>query len=442
MKICVIGTGYVGLVAGTCFAETGNDVICVDVDKRKIKILNKGVIPIYEPGLKELVDRNTKKGRLSFTTDLDKAVKESLINFIAVGTPPDEDGSSDLRHVLDVARAIGRAMNGYKIIVDKSTVPVGTADQVREILRQETDHPFDVVSNPEFLKEGAAIDDFMRPDRVVIGVDDSRAEALMNDLYSPFVRTGHPIIIMDVRSAEMTKYVSNAMLATKISFMNEISALCEKVGANVTMVRQGIGADRRIGHQFLFPGCGYGGSCFPKDIKALIHTADENGIELRILKAVEDVNERQKRLLIDKVKQFFGEDLSGKRFGIWGLSFKPRTDDMREAPSIVIINGLLEAGGRIRAYDPQAMEVAHRIFGDRITLVKDEYKAAKGANALLIITEWNEFREPNFELLHKVMKDPVIFDGRNIYASRKMGSLGFRYFSIGRLDEVGDLPPQ
>ncbi|HDH57117.1 MAG TPA: UDP-glucose/GDP-mannose dehydrogenase family protein [Bacteroidetes bacterium] len=442
MKICVIGTGYVGLVAGTCFAETGNDVICVDVDKRKIKMLNKGIIPIYEPGLKELVDRNTSKGRLSFTTDLDKAVKESLINFIAVGTPPDEDGSSDLRHVLDVARSIGKAMNGYKVIVDKSTVPVGTADLVREAIRKETDHPFDVVSNPEFLKEGAAIEDFTRPDRVVIGVDNSRVEALMKDLFSPFVRTGHPIIVMDVRSAEMTKYASNALLATKISFMNEIATLCEKVGANVTLVRQGIGSDRRIGHQFLFPGTGYGGSCFPKDIKALIHTAGTYGTQLKILEAVEAVNENQKRVLLEKVKRYFGENLTGKVFGIWGLSFKPRTDDMREAPSIVIVNGLLEAGGQIQAYDPQAMGEAQRIFGDRITLAKNEYEALKNADALLIITEWNEFREPNFDLVRKMMKNPVIFDGRNIYESKKMGAMGFRYFSIGRPDENGDQPPQ
>ncbi len=439
MKICVIGTGYVGLVAGTCFAETGNDVICVDVDKQKIKLLRKGIVPFYEPGLKELVDRNTKKGRLTFSTDLDEAVKESLINFIAVGTPPDEDGSSDLTHVLEVAQAIGKAMNGYKVIVDKSTVPVGTADLVRETVRKETDEPFDVVSNPEFLKEGAAIDDFMRPDRVVIGVDESRAEALMKDLYSPFMRTGHPIIIMNVKSAEMTKYASNAILATKISFMNEIAILCEKVGANVTLVRQGIGSDMRIGHQFLFPGCGYGGSCFPKDIKALIHTAKKFDYDLQILKAVETVNERQKEVLLEKVRNFFGHDLSGKLLGIWGLSFKPRTDDMREAPSIVIINGLLESGAKIQAYDPQAMGEAERIFGNRIKLAKDEFEAAKDVDALLIITEWNEFREPDFDHLRKSMKHPVIFDGRNIYESKKMGILGFRYFSIGRPEENGDI---
>ena len=359
-----------------------------------------------------------------------------------MGTPPDEDGSSDLRHVLDVARSIGKAMNGYKVIVDKSTVPVGTADLVREAIRKETDHPFDVVSNPEFLKEGAAIEDFTRPDRVIIGVDNSRVEALMKDLFSPFVRTGHPIIVMDVRSAEMTKYASNAMLATKISFMNEIATLCEKVGANVTLVRQGIGSDRRIGHQFLFPGTGYGGSCFPKDIKALIHTAGTYGTQLKILEAVEAVNENQKRVLLEKVKRYFGENLTGKVFGIWGLSFKPRTDDMREAPSIVIVNGLLEAGGQIQAYDPQAMGEAQRIFGDRITLAKNEYEALKNADALLIITEWNEFREPNFDLVRKMMKNPVIFDGRNIYESKKMGAMGFRYFSIGRPDENGDQPPQ
>lgn len=432
MKICMIGTGYVGLVAGTCFAETGNDVICVDVDERKIKMLNNGVIPIYEPGLKEVVDRNTSKGRLTFTTDLDKAVKASLINFIAVGTPPGEDGSSDLTHVLDVARAIGKAMNGYKVVVDKSTVPVGTADLVREAISKETKHQFDIVSNPEFLKEGAAIDDSMRPDRVVIGVDNSRVEALMKDLYSPFLRTGHPILVMDVRSAEMTKYASNALLASKITFMNEIAALCEKVGADINLVRQGVGSDVRIGHQFLFPGAGYGGSCFPKDIKALIHKAQSHGMRLRILESVEEVNERQKRVLTEKIKAHFGDNLKGKIFGVWGLSFKPRTDDMREAPSIAIINGLLEAGGQVQAYDPQAMEEAHKIFGDRITLVKDEYEAVHDADALLIITEWNEFREPNFEVMRNTMKNPIIFDGRNIYEPTKMAALGFRYFSIGR----------
>ncbi len=432
MKICIVGTGYVGLVAGTCFAETGNEVICVDVDERKIKMLNKGVIPIYEPGLKELVDRNTSKGRLFFTTDLDKAVKASLINFIAVGTPPEEDGSSDLRHVLGVASAIGQAMNGYKVIVDKSTVPVGTADLVRETVSKETKHPFDVVSNPEFLKEGAAIDDFMRPDRVVVGVDNPRVEALMKDLYSPFVRTGHPIIVMNVRSAEMTKYAANALLATKISFMNEMAALCEKVGADVNLVRQGVGSDLRIGHQFLFPGVGYGGSCFPKDIKALIHTAQTHQMPLEILQAVEAVNQRQKCVMVEKVKAFCSYKLKGKIFAVWGLSFKPRTDDMREAPAIEIINGLLEAGAIVQAYDPQAMEVAHRLFGDRIALMKDEYEAVQNAEALLIITEWNEFREPNFDLIRKALKKPVIFDGRNIYDPQKMASLGFEYFSIGR----------
>lgn len=432
MKICMIGTGYVGLVAGTCFAETGNDVICVDVDEHKIKLLSNGIIPIYEPGLKELVDRNTSKGRLTFTTNLDKAVKASLINFIAVGTPPGEDGSSDLTHVLDVARAIGKAMNGYKVIVDKSTVPVGTADLVRDVISKETRHQFDVVSNPEFLKEGAAIEDSMRPDRVVIGVDNARVEALMKDLYSPFLRTGHPIIVMDVRSAEMTKYASNALLATKITFMNEIAALCEKVGADVSLVRQGVGSDLRIGHQFLFPGAGYGGSCFPKDIKALIHMAQSHGMNLKTIEAVEEVNEQQKKVLVEKIKSHCGDDLSGKTFGIWGLSFKPRTDDMREAPSISVINGILEAGGSVQAYDPQAMEEAHKIFRDRIILVKDEYEAAQGVDALLIVTEWNEFREPNFEVLRNSMKHPVIFDGRNIYEPHKMATLGFHYFSIGR----------
>ncbi len=432
MKICIIGSGYVGLVAGTCFAETGNDVICVDVDERKIKMLNKGIIPIYEPGLKELLDRNVTKGRLSFTTDLEKATKASLINFIAVGTPPGEDGSSDLRYVLEVASSIGKFMNGYKVIVDKSTVPVGTADLVRETIRKETQFEFDVVSNPEFLKEGAAIDDFMRPDRVIIGVDNPRVEALIKDLYSPFVRTGHPIIVMDVRSAEMTKYAANALLATKITFMNEIAALCDQVGADVNLVRQGVGSDVRIGHQFLFPGVGYGGSCFPKDIKALVHTAQAHNQKLEILEAVESVNERQKHLLVQKVKKHFKGKLSGKTFGVWGLSFKPRTDDMREAPAIAIINDLLAANATVQAYDPQAMEEAHRIFKDRITLVKDEYEALVHADALLIVTEWNEFREPNFDLLHKSMQQPLIFDGRNIYEPHKMAALGFDYYSIGR----------
>jgi len=432
MKICMIGTGYVGLVAGTCFAETGNDVICVDVDERKIKMLNSGVIPIYEPGLKELVDRNTSKGRLTFTTDLDKAVKASLINFIAVGTPPGEDGSSDLTHVLEVARSIGKAMNGYKVIVDKSTVPVGTADKVREVISQETKHQFDVVSNPEFLKEGAAIEDSMRPDRVVIGVDNSRVEALMKDLYSPYLRTGHPLLVMDVRSAEMTKYASNALLATKITFMNEMALLCDKVGADVNLVRQGVGSDLRIGHQFLFPGVGFGGSCFPKDIKALAHTAQSYGMTLKIIEAVEEVNDRQKMLLVSKIQAHFGDNLKGKTFGVWGLSFKPRTDDMRDAPSIVIINGLLEAGAKVQAYDPQAMDEARKIFGEKIVLVNDEYEAAHSADALLIVTEWNEFREPNFEVLRNSMKQPIIFDGRNIYEPQKMAALGFHYFSIGR----------
>jgi len=438
MKICVIGSGYVGLVAGTCFSETGNDVICVDVDEKKVSMLNKGIIPIYEPGLKELVDRNTKKGRLTFSTDIDKAVKESLILFIAVGTPPGEDGSSDLKYVLAVAKSIGESMNGYKVIVDKSTVPVGTADLVRETIKKYTNHSFDVVSNPEFLKEGMAIDDFMRPDRVVIGADDSKAEALMKDLYSPFVRTGHPILTMDVRSAEMTKYASNALLATKISFMNEIANLCESVGANVTLVRQGVGSDRRIGHQFLFPGVGYGGSCFPKDIKALIHTADDYGVKLKILNSVEEVNEEQKKLLLHKVKKHFGEDLTGKTFAVWGLSFKPRTDDMREAPAIITINGLLEAGAKIKAYDPQAMEVAKSIFGNKIEFASDEFAATEGADALLIITEWNEFREPNFDTLKESLKKPVIFDGRNIYEARKMGAMGFDYYSIGRPEINGN----
>jgi len=432
MKITVIGTGYVGLVVGVCFAEVGNDVICVDVDRRKIDMLNQGEIPIYEPGLKEMLERVVKQGRLSFTTETAPSVAQSQVVFIAVGTPPDEDGSADLQHVLAAARDVGRAMTGYTIVVDKSTVPVGTADKVREAIRGVTEKDFDVVSNPEFLKEGAAINDFLKPDRVVVGADSERAREIMLELYGPFVRTGHPIIAMDVRSAELTKYAANAMLATKISFMNEIARICDRVGANVEMVRMGIGSDTRIGQQFLFPGVGYGGSCFPKDVKAIIHTAGEHGYDFRILKAVEEVNAGQKRLMVEKVKAHFGEDLAGRTFALWGLAFKPRTDDMREAPALEIIAGLSAAGAHFQVYDPEAMEEAQRRLGDTVTYSADNYEALRGADALIVATEWSDFREPDFERMKSLLKSPVIFDGRNIYRPEKLRKLGFTYSSIGR----------
>lgn len=432
MKLCVIGTGYVGLVVGVCFAEVGNEVTCVDVDQTKIDLLNRGEIPIYEPGLKEVLERVVRQGRLSFTMDTAAAVAQSRVVFVAVGTPPDEDGSADLQHVLTAAREIGQAMTGYTVIVDKSTVPVGTADKVRATIAAVTKHEFDVVSNPEFLKEGAAVNDFLKPDRVVVGADTDRARDLMLELYRPFVRTGHPIITMDVRSAELTKYAANAMLATKISFMNEIARICDRVGANVEKVRHGIGSDTRIGPQFLFPGIGYGGSCFPKDVKAIIHTADEHGYEFRILNAVEEVNAGQKRLMVDLVKQHHGEDLSGKCFGMWGLSFKPRTDDMREAPSLEVIKGLRAAGATFKVYDPEAMKECRRKIGDIVEYMPDEYAAIDGVDALIVATEWSEFREPDFARMKSLMKHPVIFDGRNIYQPEKVRSLGFTYRSIGR----------
>ena len=431
MRIAVIGTGYVGLVAGTCFAETGNTVICVDKDQEKIDTLLRGELPIYEPGLLELVQRNVSEERLQFSTDLESAVKESLVCFIAVGTPPDEDGSSDLTHVLAVAEAIGKCMDSYKVIVDKSTVPVGTARRVSEVVAAHTTESFDVVSNPEFLKEGAAIEDFLKPDRVVIGCDDPRVAEIMKELYAPFVRTGNPVLIMDVKSAELTKYAANAMLATRISFMNEIALLCEKVGAKVDSIRKGIGLDRRIGPSFLFPGAGYGGSCFPKDIKALLHTAEQHDIELNILRTVERVNEAQKRLLVEKLRKHYGGDISGKTIAVWGLSFKPRTDDMREAPAITVIEMLLEAGATVRASDPVAMEVAKDLFGDRITYHQKNYDALEGADALLLLTEWNEFRYPDFELMKSTMKQHVIFDGRNILNRRRLEEMGFTYYGSG-----------
>jgi UDPglucose 6-dehydrogenase len=431
MKISVVGTGYVGLVVGACLAESGNDVVCVDNQEAKIRALRRGMMPIYEPGLEELVRRNQKEKRLSFTTVLPRAIRASTIIFIAVATPQDENGAADLQHVLGVARDIARAMNGYKVIVDKSTVPVGTAARVREVVRRETTHPFSVVSNPEFLKQGAAVDDFLRPDRVVIGAEDPRAMQLMTDLYGSFTRTGAPIMVMDCESAEMTKYAANALLATRISFMNEIANVCEACGGDVDQVRRAIGADRRIGSSFLFPGIGYGGSCFPKDVLALVRFADEKGYDFQILKAVEQVNRTQRGRFVERMEQSLGS-LKGKTIAIWGLAFKPRTDDMREAPSIAVINKLLALGAKIQAYDPQAERVARGIFGSRIQLADKAYDALKGADALAIVTEWNEFREPDFDRMRKLMRAPVIFDGRNLYNPDQMMALGFTYISIGR----------
>ncbi|WP_456407578.1 UDP-glucose dehydrogenase family protein [Caldithrix abyssi] len=437
MRIAVVGTGYVGLVAGTCFADVGNDVICVDNDVNKIEMLNNGKIPIYEPGLEEMVKRNVTQERLVFTTDIKSAVEKSQIIFIAVGTPPKEDGSADLQHVLAVAREIGKHMNGPKIIVNKSTVPVGTADKVREEVKKHTHYDFSVVSNPEFLKEGAAIDDFLKPDRVVVGTDNEETAETMRNLYAPFVRTGKPILIMDVRSAELTKYAANAMLATKISFINEIANLCEKVGADVEMVRKGIGTDRRIGPYFIFPGTGYGGSCFPKDVKAIIRTAREYGMELKILEAVESVNNRQKTILLDKIKNYFNNDLKGKVLAVWGLSFKPNTDDMREAPAISLIRALVKEGAKIRAHDPEALKEAEWRFEDLVKtkdvfLIKKRYEALEGADGLIIMTEWNEFREPDFYLIKEMLKRSVIFDGRNLYDPKRMAKISIDYFPIGR----------
>ena len=431
MKIAVIGTGYVGLVAGACFAEGGNDVICVDKDGAKIRTLRAGRMPIYEPGLEELVRRNRHENRLTFTTTLPKAIRSSTIVFVAVGTPQGEDGSADLQHVLEVAREVARAMNGYKVIVNKSTVPVGTAARVREVIRRETTHPFSVVSNPEFLKQGAAIDDFMKPDRVVIGAEDPRAREIMQELYAPFTRTGAPIMTMDCASAELTKYAANAMLATRISFMNEVANVCEAVGADVDEVRRAIGSDKRIGTSFLFPGVGYGGSCFPKDVKAMIHFASQKDYDFRILRAVEEVNTAQKTRLATKMRSHFGT-LKGRTIAVWGLAFKPRTDDMREAPSIPLIKMLLAEGADVQAYDPEATRVAKGIFGNKVTFVTKNYEALKGADGLAIVTEWSEFRRPDFEKMRKLMRSPVIFDGRNLFEPEQMKQSGFTYYSIGR----------
>ncbi len=431
MKIAVVGTGYVGLVVGACLAENGNTVVCVDKDAAKIAMLEAGKMPIYEPGLEEIVRRNHSEERLSFTTDLPAAVGASEIVFIAVGTPQGEDGSADLQHVLAVARDTGRAMNKYTVVVDKSTVPVGTAARVRDTIGRETTQPFSVVSNPEFLKQGAAIEDFMKPDRVVIGSDDQRSADVMKDLYAPFTRTGAPIMFMDTASAELCKYAANSILATRISFMNEIANVCELVGADVDHVRKAIGADRRIGSSFLFPGVGYGGSCFPKDVKALLRSSADKGYDFKILRAVEAVNDHQKLRLVEKMEAHF-TTLKGRTIALWGLAFKPRTDDMREAPAIPIIERLLAAGAGVRAYDPEAAPTARRIFGDRIALCEKSYDALAGADALAIVTEWNEFREPDFGKMRAQLKSPVVFDGRNIYSPEQMRALGFTYFSIGR----------
>jgi UDPglucose 6-dehydrogenase len=427
----MVGVGYVGLVTGTCLAESGNEVLCVDNDTRKIALLKKGKVPIYEPGLEMLIARNVKEKRLIFTTDLARGVKDSLIIFIAVGTPPADDGASDLSQVFAVAREIGRTMKTYKIVVTKSTVPVGTAEKVNSIIAQVTKHSFDMVSNPEFLKEGAAIEDFMKPDRIILGVEKPEVEEAMKELYAPFVRTGNPILTMDIRSAEMTKYAANAMLATRISFMNELANLCEVAGADINAVRSGIGSDPRIGSSFLFPGVGYGGSCFPKDVQAMIKTAEEHQHRLKILPAVEATNQKQKVLLAEKVIKRFKKNLKDKTIAVWGLSFKPNTDDMREAPSITIINALLKYGATVKAYDPVATTSAKKVFKDTIHYAKDNYTLLKGADALTVITEWNEFRRPDFEKMLKLMKSPIIFDGRNIYSPKKLKAMGFEYYGIG-----------
>ena len=432
MKVCVIGTGYVGLVAGTCLAEMGNDVICVDNNEEKLAQLKQGIIPIYEPGLEELIKANVSEGRLTFSNDLKMAVQNSLICFIAVGTPQGEDGSADLKYVYEVAESIGKSMNGYKVIVDKSTVPVGTGEEVTKIIKSQTNYDFDVVSNPEFLKQGAAVDDFLKPDRVVIGSNSQKATEIMQELYAPFLRTGNPVIIMDVKSAEMTKYAANSFLAVKISYANEIANICEAVGADAEMVRIGMCADKRIGSQFLFPGLGYGGSCFPKDVKALSKTAIDNNCELKLLKAADEINKLQRQIFIDKIINKFGENLSGKTFAIWGLAFKPKTNDMREAPAITIINELLKRGAKIQAYDPKAFDYAKTLWTDKITYSESSYKAVENADALLLLTEWNEFRRPDFEKIKNLLKTPIIFDGRNQYNGTRLIEKGFDYTCVGK----------
>jgi len=437
MNISIVGTGYVGLVSGACLAETGAIVNCIDVNQSKIDSLNEGIMPIYEPGLEDLVKRNVQKERLFFKTKLSEVVNDSDAIFIAVGTPPDEDGSADLKYVLGVAREIGSNLNNYTVVVTKSTVPVGTAKKVKAAIQEELDKrgvsvEFDVASNPEFLKEGNAVDDFLKPDRIVIGVETETAEKVLKRLYKPFVLNNHPIIVMDITSSEMTKYVANAMLATKISFINEVANLCEIVGADINLVRKGIGSDTRIGYKFLYPGVGYGGSCFPKDVQALIKTAKSYNYSLNILQAVEDANDYQKTVLFDKINKYFGGNLKGKTIAIWGLSFKPETDDMREAPSLVLIKSLLENGVTINAYDPIAMHETQRILGDKIKYCKDMYEALIGADALAVVTEWSEFRLPNFKVMERLMNDKILFDGRNIFDLEQIEEYGFTYFSIGR----------
>jgi UDPglucose 6-dehydrogenase len=437
MNVGVIGSGYVGLVAGACFAESGNDVICGDVDEKKIAGLKKGEVPIYEPGLDRLIENNSKAGRLEFTTDIPALIHSSEVIFIAVGTPQDEDGSADLKYVLAVAAEIGKNMNGPKIVVNKSTVPVGTADLVQAEIRKHTDIQFDVVSNPEFLKEGSAIDDFMKPDRVVIGTDSVEAAESMRELYAPFVRTNNPVFVMAVKSAEVTKYAANSLLATRVTFMNEIANLCEAVGADVAQVRLGVGSDSRLGPSFLFPGVGYGGSCFPKDVRALIRTGESKGVPMQIIRSVDEVNNKQKERLVHKVVEHYGgaSGVKGKKFAVWGLAFKPKTDDMREAPSITIINELAKLGAEIVAYDPEAAEVAKGVFAKtdgKVSFASNSYEALSGADSLLIITEWNEFRRPNFGRMRDALTAPVIFDGRNLFDPSKMARLGFTYYSVGR----------
>ncbi len=431
MKVCVIGTGYVGLVAGACFASMGNDVICIDNNKEKLNQLNQGIIPIYEPGLDELIKNNVKEGRLIFSDNLKDAVTKSLICFIAVGTPQGEDGSADLKYVYQVAKEIAIAMNEYKIVVNKSTVPVGTGEKVAEIISEYTNYDFDVVSNPEFLKQGAAVDDFLRPDRVVIGASSEKAKQIMVDLYEPFVKNQNPIITMDVKSAEMVKYASNAFLAVKISYANEIANICEAVGADANMVRRGMCADTRIGTKFLYPGLGYGGSCFPKDVKALMKTASDYGTTSQIIKAADETNKKQRELFINKIISRFGTNLNGKTFGIWGLAFKPHTNDMREAPSITIIEALQNMGAKIQVFDPKAYDCADSIFGNTIQYCNNAYEALQNADAMVLVTEWNEFRNPDFSKIKSLLKNPIIFDGRNQYDPNKMKELGFEYSYIG-----------
>ncbi len=441
MKIVIVGTGYVGLVTGACLAEVGTEVICIDVDQKKIDNLKQGILPIYEPGLEQIVESNYSKGRLSFSTSFKESVKGASVVFIAVGTPPGEDGSADLKYVLQVADTVGKFIEDYTIVVTKSTVPVGTAKKVKAgiaaaLAKRDANIEFDVASNPEFLKEGAAVEDFLKPDRIVIGVESERAKETLAALYHPFVLNSHPIYFMDIPSAEMTKYAANAMLATKISFMNDIANLCELVGADVNEVRKGIGSDPRIGTRFIYPGIGYGGSCFPKDVKALFHTADDYNYDMRILKAVDEVNDDQKYVLFNKVVKHFGQELTGKTFGLWGLSFKPNTDDMREAPSLILINELLKAGARVLAYDPVAMEEAKHYADDRVVFTKDAFDAVKGADALLLVTEWSEFRLPDWQKIRNVMNDHVIFDGRNIYQANEIAKAGFTYYGIGLQPKV------